>query len=832
MGIEVRELPAEKLRRVCDLSEMDFSSTAELSELTEIIGQERATRAVEFGIDIPCYGYNMYALGPAGAGKTTTIQTFLERKASTRPTPDDWCCVNNLQDEYRPQAIHLPPGKGREFQQDMDELLENVSEEIPRVFESQDYEEHRNRIVRELRERRAAEFERLEEYNRERGFALLQTPRGLLIAPVVEGQVLTPEQYEQLTPEQRQALDEHRPILQERLDKTLRDVRELEREGRGRLRNLDKEIASFTIGHFFAALQERYAEFEEVLGFLKAVEEDIIARVDLFKGLAASQPEGQADITRMLAPRRTERSPFDRYRMNVIVDNFNLRGAPVVVETNPTYMNLLGRIEHRAEFGTLVTDFSMIRAGSLHRANGGYLVVDARSILRTPLAWDALKRALRHRQIRIEEMSRQLSMIATVGMEPEPIPLDVKVVLIGDPMSYYLLYSLDEEFQKLFKVRADFATEMDWTPENVHRYARFIRARCREDAIPDFDPSAVAKVVEYGARLVENQKKLSTRFAHIADVAREAAYWGRKDDKDLVTAKDVQRAIEEKVYRSNQLEERIREFIEEGTIMVDTEGEALGQVNGLSIVSLGDYAFGHPSRITARTFMGQDGVINIEREAKLSGAIHDKGVLILSGYLGSKYAQDKPLSLSASLCFEQSYSGVEGDSASSTELYALLSSLSGLSLKQGIAVTGSVNQEGEIQAVGGVIKKIEGFYDVCKVKGLTGEQGVILPHQNVHNLMLREDVVEAVREGEFHIWPVTTVDEGISILTGVAAGERQPDGKYPAGTVNYLVNKRLTELAEGLRRFARQEEEKEAPEEEESETEEPKGPPGPPPAGY
>ena len=397
MGIELKELPAEKLRRVCDLSKMDFSSTAELSELTEIIGQERATRAVEFGIDIPCYGFNMYALGPAGAGKTTTIQTFLERKASTRPTPDDWCYVNNLQDEYRPRAIRLPPGKGREFRQDMDDLLENVSEEMPRVFESEEYDEHRNRIVREVRERRASEFERLEQYVRERGFALLQTPRGLLIAPVVEGQVLSPEQYGQLTSEQRQALDQHRPILQERLDRTLRGVRELEREGRERLRNLDREIASFTIGHFFAALRERYSEVEEVLYFLKAVEEDITSRVDLFKGLAAGQAEVQPDVTRVLAPRRAERPPFDRYRVNVIVDNSELQGAPVVVETNPTYMNLLGRIEHRAEFGTLVTDFSMIRAGSLHRANGGYLVVDARSILRTPLAWNALKRALRGR---------------------------------------------------------------------------------------------------------------------------------------------------------------------------------------------------------------------------------------------------------------------------------------------------------------------------------------------------------------------------------------------------------------------------------------------------
>ncbi len=809
------ELTAEQLRRTCQPSDLDFKTTADLPELTEIIGQERATRAIEFGIDIPCYGYNVYAMGPAGAGKTTTIQTFLERKAATEPVPDDWCYVNDLDDPYRPNVIRLPGGRASALRDDVNELLKSLSTEIPRAFESEGYAEHQARIARELDEERKAKFEHLEAFAKERGFALLNTPMGLLFAPVVDGQVMTAEQYEQLDDEAKKRFEAHRPALQEELEKTLRQVRELEKVAKNRLRNLDQEIATFTVAHHFDALKEKYHDCAEVPDFLDSVREDIIQKIDIFKQPVPAGGEQPAAAGGPLSAMAVQPgSPFDKYRVNVIVDHSQTRGAPVVVETNPTYHNLIGRIEHRPQFGTLVTDFSLIKGGALHRANGGYLVLSAKAVLATPLAWDALKRALRNEEIRIEEMGQQLSLIATVSLAPEPVPLNVKVVLIGDPHTYYLLYSLDDEFQKLFKVRADFATDMDWSPENVEKYARFIRSRCREEKLKDFELGAVAKVVEYGSRLVEDQEKLTTRFAHVADVVREAAYWATRNHHELVTTADVQQAIEERVYRSNQVEERIREQIEDGTIMVDVEGAVVGQVNGLSILSLGDYTFGRPSRITARIFMGQKGVINIEREAKLSGKIHDKGVLILSGYMGGKYAQDKPLSLSASICFEQLYSGVDGDSASSTELYALLSSLSGLPIKQGIAITGSVNQQGEVQAIGGATRKIEGFFDVCRVKGLTGEQGVIIPESNVKNLMLREDVVEAVAQGQFHIYPVRTVDEGITILTGVEAGELREDGTYPPGTVNCLVDERLRKLAKELKQFGR----KEANEEEEEST--------------
>jgi len=818
--IKPRELTAAQLRRRCEIEDLPFRCTSELPELTEIIGQERATRAIEFGIDIPSYGYNIYAMGPAGAGKTTTILRFLERKASTRDVPHDWGYVNNFKDPQSPQALRLPPGGGRALRDKVDGLLRTLAEELPKAFESEQYEEHRQKLSRQLDEQRTAEFKRLEAFAAERGFAILQTPMGLMLAPVMEGKVLSREQYMQLPEERRQALEAQEPVLQEALQATLRRMQELEQEAKDRLRHLDQEVAAATITPFFQPLLEEYADWPEVVAHLEAVRNDIVERVGRIKAALSRQETAPESATTPPWLQPPTASPFDRYRINVIVDNSGQKGAPVVLETNPTYHNLIGRLEHRAQFGMLVTDFLMIRGGALHRANGGYLVVDARALLRQPLAWQALKRCLRHQEIRIEDPGRELGLIATATLTPEPIPLDVKVVLIGDAQSYYLLYALDEEFQKLFKVRADFAVDMEWNQENVKKVARFIRTRCEEEGLPHFDLGAVAKVVEYSARLVEDQRKLTTRFAHVADIVREAAYWAQRAGHNPVTAEDVQKAIDERIFRSNQIEERVREQITEGTIMVDTTGEVVGQVNGLSVVMLGDYQFGRPNRITARTYLGQQGVINIEREARLSGRIHDKGVLILAGYLGGKYAQDVPLSLSASLAFEQSYSGVEGDSASVAETCALLSSLSGLPIKQGIAVTGSINQKGEVQAVGGATPKIEGFFEVCKAAdgGLTGEQGVIIPEANVRHLMLREEVIEAVEQSLFHIYPVRTVDEAITILTGVEAGEQDEEGNYPPDSVNGRVQARLKQLAEQLKAFGREAEKK--PKEEEKEDEE------------
>jgi lon-related putative ATP-dependent protease len=807
--MKVRELRPEELRRACDPSQFSFKSTAELTELSEIIGQERATKAIDFGIQIPCQGYNIYALGPSGSGRATVIKEFLQRKAAAGTPPDCWAYVNNFDDPYQPRALQLTAGKGCAISEEVDSLLDDLQEELPRAFDTEQYQEHFNRIGRELEEARNARLSNLEARMIERGFALLRTPMGLVIAPVLNGEVVSREQYDELPPEKKSDLEKHRPQLQGELEKALREVRGLERAAKSELRRLDEETADYTIGHHFESLRTKYADIEGLIRFLDEVQKDILSKVEQFKKPATTgEQESSAMQTGPFAfMARFRRSPFDKYRINIIVDNSDVEGAPVVEESNPNYHNLLGRIEHRAEFGTLVTDYSAIKAGALHRANGGYLIVEALDLLRNAMAWEGLKRALRNREIKIEELAQQLGLVATATLAPEPIPLDVKVVLIGDPTTYYLLYNLDEDFQELFKVKADFAADMDWTSENLEKVALFVHDRCQEGNLRHFELGAVARVVEYAARIVEDQERLSTRFGLIKDVVHEANYWAMRNGHELVTAADVGEAIGQKVYRANQIEERIREQIDRGLLMVDAEGEVVGQVNGLSIINLGDYYFGRPSRITAQTFMGRAGVINIEREAKMSGKIHDKGVMILSGYMGGKYAQDKPLNLSASVCFEQSYGAVEGDSASSTELYALLSRLSGLPIKQGIAVTGSVNQRGEIQPVGGVTKKVEGFFDVCRIKGLTGSQGVIVPEQNVKTLMLREDVVEAVGDGKFHVYPVRTIDEGIAILTDCEAGERQQDGTYPEGTVNRLVNDQLEELAKKLREFAKKNEE-------------------------
>jgi lon-related putative ATP-dependent protease len=804
------ELTAMQLRRRYDPARFTYSSTAEAPDLEGIIGQERASRAIEFGLAIPYPGYNVFATGPGGAGKTSIIGRFLETKAATRPVPPDWGYVHNLNEPDQPCALRLPPGGGNRLRDQINALLNQVGAALQKMFASDQYAESRNVLERQLDQLRNDRFRQLESMLTAQDFGLTQTNMGMMVAPMRDKQPLTEEQFNALTEAERAALSEQGAALQEELERAIRQVQEFEAAARERLIQLDRDLTAATIQPFFERLAGEYADWPDVADYLAAAQAHIAEHAEDYKGsrggpAPADTGEGAAESVPSAPMRLQPRaaSPFDRYRLNVLVDNSGLSGAPVITETNPTYGNLIGRVEMRAELGTLVTDYRFIKAGALHRANGGYLLLDARVLLRQPLAWEGLKQALRNKRVRIEEIDRQAGVLATTTLTPEPIPLDVKVVLIGDPQTYYLLYAYDEQFEKLFKVRADFAVEMDWTEQNEEKIVRFIRNRCDEFGLLHFDVSAVAKVVELSARLVEDQRKLTTRFAHVSDIIQEAAFWAGHAGRDRVIAEDVQRAIDERIYRSNQFEERMREAIVDGSITVDTQGAVIGQVNGLAVLELGDYAFGRPSRITARTYQGRTGVVNIEREARMSGRIHDKGVLILSGFLGGRYAQDKPLSLSASIAFEQSYEGVDGDSASSTELYALLSSLAELPVKQGIAVTGSVDQKGAIQAIGGATAKIEGFFEICRAMpgGLTGEQGVVIPAANVVNLMLRDEVVEAVAQGKFHVWPVRTVDEGISILTGVPAGERDPDGSYPADSVNGRVDRKLRELAEKLQSF-------------------------------
>ena len=806
----IQELAPHQLRRACDPAGFSFQSTADLPVVPDIIGQPRATRAIEFGIDIASHGFNIFVLGPGGTGRATTIQRFLEQKAATGPAPLDWVYVNNFLDPYKPRAIFMPPGQGGELRTDMQSLVLRLQTDMPRAFETKEYEEACTRIEREFEEARDAELAQLNKLAASRGFALGQTPAGLLIAPIVNGQSpdgdvrpADPNTIAQLPVEQQEKLEAARREVQDALADALRVVRERDKETKARLLDLDRQVAGFTAGHLLDDLEKKYASFDEVVLYLQEVRRDIIEHVQDWKGRGASGEESPQPPGPPAQPDAVEPHPLRRYQVNLLVDNSRRQVAPVVVEPNPTFTNLMGRIEHDVRFGGTFTDFTMLRAGALHAANGGYLVMHARDLLDDQAAYHALKRALGDGAVTIEEPGAQMRLLTTATLEPEPIPLDVKVILLGSPSLYYALYGMDEEFQKLFKVKADFSSEMERTPENESNYALFVRTRVADEQLRDFDPTGVAAVVECGSRLAEDQAKLTTRFGDVADIIREASYWAGKADHALVSAGDVYRAVDEWTRRGNQVEERVQEYISDGTIMIDTTGATVGQVNGLSVSTLGDYSFGQPSRITARTFMGRAGVVNIEREVRMSGRIHNKGVMILAGYLGGQYAAERPLTLSASLGFEQLYSDLEGDSASLAELCAILSSLAGLPIKQSLAMTGSVNQRGEIQPIGGAQHKIEGFFQVCQARGLTGDQGVIIPHQNIKNLMLRPEVAQACAEGKFHVWAIHTVDEGIELLTGVPAGQRDESGRFTGGAVHARVEARLKELAEGIERFSK-----------------------------
>ncbi|NIW50100.1 MAG: AAA family ATPase [candidate division Zixibacteria bacterium] len=796
MTTHIKALAPEKLHRDCNPAEFSFNSTAELEKLDIVIGQDRAVQAVSFGIDIRSDGYHIFALGAAGTGKTSIIEKFLRRKTVNEPVPDDWVYVNNFEDSDKPRALNLPPGKGCELVEDMDLLIEDLETEVPRVFETEEYELDQERLQNKFQENRQKLFRKLEERVQEKGFALLQTQQGIVIAPTKDGDVISPDKIAELSQEEQSQIENDSTTLQEELKETVKKVQTLQKNIKEELRKLDRQTVGFAVSHLIDDLTRKYDGMEQVLEFLRSVREDILDNVQEFK---KQVEEESSESQNIFLAMQAKQDQFEKYRVNLIVDHCDSDGAPVVLEENPTYHNLIGSVEHKAQFGALITNFRMIKPGALHQANGGYLMLEIKDLVNKPFVWDALKRALSKKTVRIERMMEGYQAIATKGLEPEPIPLNVKVILIGDPMVYYLLYQSDQDFRELFKVKADFGDEMDWTDGSVDLYARFIGTICEEENLKHFSPTGVARVIEESSRMVTDQSKLATRFGDVVDLLQQASYWASKNEKELVTEEDVQQAIDAHNYRSNRLEERIQEQINEETILIDTEGEVIGQVNGISVLPFGDYAFGRPSRITARTHVGKSGVVNIERETDLGGKIHNKGVLILDGYLGGHYAQDFPLTLSASITFEQMYSEVDGDSASSAELYALLSSLADTPLRQDLAVTGSVNQHGQVQAIGGVNHKIEGFFDVCKHNGLTGSQGVMIPESNVKNLMLRKDVIDAVAEQKFHVYAISTIDEGISLLTGKEVGEKQEDGTYPEGTINWAVERKLRSLAEKLK---------------------------------
>ncbi len=793
------ELSPDKLRWRLSPEKVPFATSDECEPCEEIIGQDRALKAIQTGLDIKSLGYNIFITGMVGTGRTTTIKQLLEKMEKGEETPDDILYVNNFRNSDEPILVTLPAGKGRLFKEAMEHLIGMLKNNIPDMLKSKYYGERKDSIIETQQKKQKEILKNFEEGVAQEGFSVIQVQMGPFVkpdlVPMINGQPTPFNKLDALVKEDKlpkEKLEELKKKYEEltgKLEEIFTQMKEIEEETRRMLKEWDDESITPIIRGAINEIRANFS-FPKISDYLNDVEENLIKNIDLFKG--QKKEEKEKEII----------DPFIPYRVNLLINNSDLKGAPVVMETNPNYINLFGTIELAASrFGIIQTDFTNIKAGSFLKANGGYLVINALDAIVEPGVWPTLKRTLRNQKLEIQNYA-SLFLISTARLKPQPIQCNVKVVLIGDAYIYNLLYHLDEDFKKIFRVKAEFDSEMTKDEETVKEYAAFIKKICDDDKLSPFDKEGIAAVIEYGTRLSGRQKKISTRFHIIGDVLREASYWAAKDDKDRVSREHVEKAIQERFERVSLIEDKIQEMIEEGTIMIETEGKVIGQVNGLSVYAMGEFAFGKPTRITASTAVGRAGVINIEREADLSGRTHNKGVLILGGYLRGKYAQDKPFSLSASLAFEQSYAGVEGDSASSTEVYAILSSLSRLPLRQDIAVTGSLNQKGEIQPIGGVNEKIEGFFDVCKAKGPTATQSVLIPHQNVQNLMLHSDVIEAVKEGKFHIYPVKTIDEGIEILTGIKAGERKEDGTFEEGTVNYLVDQELQRLAKSWKTFA------------------------------
>ncbi len=791
----ILKLKSHDVYKKCDESIFKFETTLDEKPLIGTIGQDRAIASLDFGLNLPAKGFNIYALGAQGTGKMRAIRTLLAEKVKSEPIPPDWCYLYNFKKPDNPIAVSLPAGKAKEFQNDMVNLINTLKTEIPKAFESKEYDKQRNKILEDFQQKQKEWFSAIEEEARNKGFAIRKALAGLIIVPIKrDGEPLTEDEFQALEPETRKRIDEFGKMLQEKLDDVVRAVREADKVVKEMLIKLERQIALDVIEQPIEDLKNKYSFNEKINQYLDAVKEDILNNLQDFKI--------QEEVTPPIPPfvKIPKEASFVKYSVNILVDNSNTEGAPVVYEPNPTYLNLFGSIEYKIQYGMAITDFTMIKAGSLHKANGGYIVIDALALLKNLFSYDSLKRALRNKEIRIEDVWEQYRLITTSTLRPEPIPLNVKVILTGTPLLYYLLYNYDDEYKELFKVKADFDIRMPRNEENIKKYAQFVALCQKEEGLLPFHRSAVAKIVEYGSRLAEHQEKLSTQFSSIADIVRESHFWAKKDGKNVVKSSHVLKALDQRVYRSASIEEKLRELILEDVLIIETTGSKVGQINGLAVLDLGDYSFGKPSRITARTYLGKAGIVNIERETKMSGKIHEKAIMILSSYLWSKYAIKKSISLSASLTFEQLYEMIEGDSATCAELYALLSSIAEIPLKQNIAVTGSMDQRGEVQPVGGINEKIEGFFELCKIRGLDGSHGVIIPKRNIKHLMLKEEIQKAIEEGKFHIYAIEYAEEGLEILTDMKAGELQHDGSYPKGTINYLVMRKLVEMSDLLKK--------------------------------
>ncbi|MEW8658325.1 MAG: ATP-binding protein [Candidatus Thiodiazotropha endolucinida] len=790
-----RALPPEALCRHCDPDQFNFDTTDELEDLEGFIGQERATESLHFGLGVEHKGYNLYALGPAGAGKSAMVRKFLKALAAERPIPSDWCYVNNFSDARKPHAVALPAGQGVMFKGDMEQLVIDLQEAIPLVFESDEYHTRRQAKEDRLEERQENAMAAMQKKAEEKHIALINTPTGFTLGPKQNDKILGPEQFHKLPEKEQEAIEQDVKALQEELRRTLHAIPQWQKEAREEISKLNREMTASAVHHLIDAVREKYRDNEAVIAFLDRVEDDVINNYQQF----LPHDERKPTLFGLPLSQQEEGPPWHyRYRVNLLLAHEANGGAPIVYEDLPGYNNLVGRIEHRAHLGALETDFTMIRPGALHRANGGYLILDALKLLFQPFAWETLKRVLQSGEIRIESLAQITSLISTQSLEPEPIPLQVKVVLLGERHIYYLLQAIDPEFDELFKVAVDFDDDLVRDSHNEHHYGQLVATLARQHKLRPLDRYAVARVIDHSMRLADDNERLSSHMRSLTDLIQQADFWAGEQGHKLISRDDVQQAIEAQIHRADRVQQRLQDEVVRGTLMIATDGEVVGQINGLSVMLLGDQRFGHPNRITARARLGKGQVVDIEREVELGGPIHSKGVYILSGFIAGRYVPDYPLSLSASLVFEQSYGGVEGDSASSAELYALLSALSGLPIKQQFAVTGSVNQMGEVQAIGGVNEKIEGFFDICRTRGLSGHQGVLIPSTNTKHLILREDVVQAVKAGEFAVYPIDNIDQGIALLTGTPAGTRDENGEFPEDSVNGRVEASLIRFSEHM----------------------------------
>jgi lon-related putative ATP-dependent protease len=799
----IKELEYTQVRKICPKDFIKCEATSDLEPLVQIIGQDRAIKALQFGLDIKEEGFNLYVAGMPGTGKKTAIVSFLEARANDMPVPSDWCYVNNFEDAQKPNALQLPAGMGLELVSDMERFVEEVKKALKGAFESDDYATRREDTMGSFEETKQGLLRELNKKAQDAGFVLQRSQIGMVIVPVINGQLINEQQFSILPQSVKDEIQEKRKSLQDEMRTSFRQFRDIDREAEAAVEKFNKEVADFAMDPLMDSLKDKFGKIKECRGYLDAVRKDILDNLSAILG-AQKQPENP--LQAMMGGSRPD--PTNRYKINLVVDNSKLEGAPVIMELNPGHDRLFGATEKEARFGALFTDYTMIRGGSAHEANGGYLIIPIEDLARSPGSYEALKRTLINKKLEIEELAARMGYVSTRSLSPEPIPFDCKVIILGEGKYYYMLYQGDPEFKKVFKVKAEFDNTMARTEENMQAYAQFMCGLVHKEGLKHLDTTGIAAVVEYSSRLAADQEKMSTQFAAVSDIIREANHYASSNGNEYINDDYVRQAIEAKVYRSNMIEEKIGEMIERGSILVDTEGEKVGQLNGLAVMGIGDHMFGKPSRITASVGLGKAGIIDIEKQSDMGGPTHTKGVHILTGFLTNRYAKKHPLSLTARLVFEQNYGGVDGDSASSTETYAMLSALSGVPINQHFAVTGSVNQKGQVQAIGGVNQKIEGFFDLCKFRGLDGDHGVMIPYSNVKNLMLREDVVEAVKEGKFHVYPIKTIDEGIEVLTGVPAGESDTEGVYPEGTINHKVQERLDEMAELLRPKKNDEDEK------------------------